>query len=89
MKWLLELITGLFRGQQGENRADFDSVSKQWESLSMVMNTRMNEAFTRMDKMQIDLNDVTDKEKECKKRLAVVEIKLAKIELKTSTEPRQ
>ena len=76
MTWLLEFLTSLFRGQRGETRADFDSIAKQWESLSMAMNVRMTEAFTRMDRIQGELDEVREKEDECRKSLLRIEEEL-------------
>ena len=77
-----------FRGS--ETRADFDSISRQWEGLSKMLNERLERTQERLDEVEIRLEGkiqrLTEEHEQCvqdrnqdRHRIAELELQLRDI----------
>ena len=91
MRWIIEQIIAWFKGQSGrqaETRADFAAVSTQWEALASKLSERMEHDEKRFDAVEARLTqestDSLRREQECQTKLAMVESRMAELELAIS-----
>ena len=80
MKALIEWIAKWLKSRQSETRADFDSLAHQSEGLNDRLSKRLDDAWSRLDKMQLEMDAVHQRESECQVRLSQAEARLAALE---------